>query len=302
MSFIPAILIALISAPLIPGIVNRTKALCAGRRGQPLLQTYYDIWKLMRKGEVVSDCSSWIFQFAPGVNFMSSALAIVLIPVASSAPLFSFGGDIILFASFLAIGRFSMILAAMDTGSSFEGMGASREAWISALSEPSIFLCFAALAAVSGKISVAGALTGTTADAWMASAPALCLVVISFFVISLAENSRIPFDDPNTHLELTMVHEVMVLDYSGPNLGLVFYASSLKLFAFSAIIVNVVFPFDRFSQHASFMIFMLGIFAVSVCIGLVESLMARLRMTVIPQLLAGAGALAFIAFLISMRA
>lgn len=292
---------ALFLAPLIPGIINRVKALFAGRTGQPLFQTYNDIFKLLRKGATYSKSTTWIFRAAPVVSMGALILAIFLLPLGEFQPLFSFEGDIILFAYLLALSRFVVVLAALDTASSFEGMGASREVWFSAIAEPALFIALATLAKISHSLSLDFMLNGINSSKWFNFAPALCLLIVSLFIVMLAENSRIPFDDPNTHLELTMIHEVMVLDYSGPDFAFVLYGSCLKLFIFSALIANIAVPFEIFSGWQTFAIFAGAMFIIAVLVGIVESTMARLRMFASPQLLAGAGALSFIAFLISSR-
>ncbi|MBI4366483.1 MAG: NADH-quinone oxidoreductase subunit H, partial [Deltaproteobacteria bacterium] len=206
--------------PFFLGVIAKTKAFFAGCKGPPLLQAYYDLVRLGRKGTVISRSSSLVLRAAPAVIFTSVLLSALFVPLWGPAP-FRFEGDLILFAYFLGLGRFAMILAAMDVGSSFSGMGASREATFGALTELAFFLGFAALAAMTGEVSLTGIFE------WEGSHPlwnpALLILFAAFFLILLTENSRIPIDDPATHLELTMIHEAMILDYSGPDLGLILY-------------------------------------------------------------------------------
>src|SRR6266403_3994432 len=237
------ILLALLLPPLLLGVINRTKAMFAGRNGQPLLQPYYDLIKLMQKGSVFSTTTTWIFRAGPVVGLATAAIAVLLVPLANSTAPISFTGDLVLLAYLLGLGRFFTASAALDTGSAFEGMGAAREVTFACLAEPAFFLGLLVLARLSGSLQLAGMLGGSVASSWMTAGASLAMVLLSWFIVLLAENSRIPFDDPNTHLELTMIHEVMVLDHSGPALGMILYGASLKLFVFGALIVRLALPF-----------------------------------------------------------
>ena len=207
--------------PLVLGVVNRTKAIVGGRKGQPLLQAYFDLAKLLRKGAVYSRTTSWVFRAGPIVGLAAIASAGLLLSMGGAPALVSFGGDFVLFAYLLGLARFATALAALDTGSAFEGMGAAREVTFASLAKPALFLVLLVLARATGTLSLSGMLGPGLAAAWGHAAPALVLAAIALFVVALAENSRIPVDDPNTHLELTMIHEVMVLDHSGPDILLV---------------------------------------------------------------------------------
>jgi formate hydrogenlyase subunit 4 len=202
----------------------------------------------------------------------------------------------------LALGRFVLVLAAMDTGSSFEGMGASREVAVASLVEPGLFLCFAALAVATGSFSLTGMLGEPLARVWVNAAPALVLVGASLFVLTLAENGRVPVDDPATHLELTMIHEVMVLDHGGPDLALVLYAGSVKLALFGAMLVAVLVPRAGLPPAGSVLVLAVGLGVVAVAVGVVESVMARLRLTRVPQFLVAAAALATFALMLLVSA
>lgn len=244
--------LSLVLAPLLPGLITRVKAWAAGRHGKPLLQIYFDLWKLARKGEVLNLGSGWPFALGPSAVLASCILALALAPLGGTASPLAFTGDFILAAYLLGVGRFAMLLAALDTGSSFEGMGASREAAFSAISEPAIFLGFLVLASVcldcgdaaqpGGGLSLASMFHGQGALAWQLGKPALLVMPVVFFMLLLAENCRIPVDDPTTHLELTMIHEAMILDQSGPNLALLTYAASLKLWFFAALVAALLTP------------------------------------------------------------
>ncbi|MFL5457080.1 MAG: respiratory chain complex I subunit 1 family protein [Myxococcales bacterium] len=273
----------LLLPPLLLGVINKTKAAFAGRKGPPVLQSYYDLAKLWRKGSVFSVTTTWVFKAGPVVGVVTALFAALLVPVAGHAPL-SFEGDAILFAYLFALGRFFTIAAALDTGSAFEGMGGAREATFSSLAEPALFFGLLVLGRLSRSLSLAAMLAGN----WPPRATAaLLLVVAAVFIVLLAENSRIPFDDPNTHLELTMIHEVMVLDHGGPALGVVLYGASVKLFVLAAVVVGIALPHPA-NPAIAWAIFLGGILAVSVAIGVVESAMARLRLVHVPSLLVAA--------------
>ena len=220
--------------------------------------------------------------------------------VDQSAPL-SFTGDMIFMAYLLGLGRFFTSAAALDTGSAFEGMGAAREVTFACLAEPAMLLGMLVLAKLSGSLQLTGMLGPTLALHWPTAGASLALVLISWFIVLLAENSRIPFDDPNTHLELTMIHEVMVLDHSGPALGMIQYGAALKLFVFGAIVFRLACPWTTASPWLDWPIFAGGMLAVAVAIGVVESIMARLRLTQIPVLLVAACLLPAFGILILVR-
>jgi len=276
--------VLLLVPPFLLGVINKTKAAFAGRVGPPYLQPYYDLVKLWRKGSVFSTSTSWVFKAGPVVGFATAVLAGLLLPVAGHAPL-SFEGDAILFAYLFALGRFFTVAAALDTGSAFEGMGSAREATFSSLAEPALFFGLLVLGRLASSLSLEVMLTG---GHWPPrSAASLVLVMAALFIVLLAENSRIPFDDPNTHLELTMIHEVMVLDHGGPALGTILYGASLKLFIFAALVVGIALP-DLGNPWMSLGALLTGVLAVAVAIGVVESLMARLRLVHVPSLLIAA--------------
>jgi formate hydrogenlyase subunit 4 len=291
----------LVLAPLLLGVVNRTKALFAGRAGPPLLQTYFDLHKLLRKGAVYSRTTTWVFRAGPVVGLAAVASAGLLLSMGGAPAAISFGGDFVLFAYLLGLARFVTALAALDTGSSFEGMGAAREVTFASLAEPAIFLVLLVLARATGSLSLGGMLGPELGAAWAGAAPALLLSAISLFVVALAENARIPVDDPNTHLELTMIHEVMALDHGGPDLAFIQYGAALKLFLFGAILSRIVFLPGLTGALAQEALFLLGVLAFAVGVGVVESAMARLRMLRVPQLLVGASVLSAFALVLLLR-
>jgi formate hydrogenlyase subunit 4 len=279
---------ALALPPLLLGVIAKTKALFAGRVGPPLLQPYYDLIKLFQKGSVFSTTTTWVFRAGPVVGLVTGVIAVLLVPMAGGTAPISFTGDLILLAYLLGLGRFFTASAALDTGSPFEGMGAAREVTFACLAEPALFLGLLVLAKLSASLQLTGMLGGALAPHWITAGASLALVLLSWFIVLLAENSRIPFDDPNTHLELTMIHEVMVLDHSGPAFGMILYGAALKLFVFGALVVRLAFPVATGSAWLDWPIFVGGMLAVAAAVGVVESTVARLRLTHVPLLLVAA--------------
>jgi formate hydrogenlyase subunit 4 len=291
----------LLLPPLLVGVVNRVKALVAGRTGPPLVQPYLDLLRLLRKGAVYSRTTTWVFRAGPMIGLAALATAGLLMSFGGAPALISFSGDFVLFVYLLGLARFATVLAALDTGSSFEGMGAAREVTFSALAEPALFLCLVVLVRATGALSLSAMLGEQLGDAWRSDGPALLLTALALFVVALAENSRIPVDDPNTHLELTMIHEVMVLDHSGPDFAFILYGAALKLFLFGALVVRLALGRHFSSPWTAFASFLLGLAAFAILLGLVESVMARLRMARVPQLLVGASVLSVFALVLLLR-
>jgi formate hydrogenlyase subunit 4 len=288
---------ALVLAPLLPGIVNRTKAFVAGRRGPPLLQPYRDICKCLRRGAVYGDATSWVFRLGPVANLAALLAALLVVPFGGIAAPLSFAGDLIVLVGLLALGRFATVLAALDTGSSFEGMGASREVHFAVLAEPALLLALATLARASGALSLTTIYGALTPSLWLAVVPSLALVAMTLLVLELVENSRIPVDDPTTHLELTMIHEVMVLDHSGPDFAFIQYAAALKLWLMGSLLVGLVVPV-RGSWWLCLPAMLLGMAALGAAIGMIESAMARYRLVRVPQFIVGAATLSAVAFIV----
>lgn len=293
------LLLALLLAPLIPGIINRVKAKFGGRHGRPFFQLYYDIAKLLKKGAVYPATSTWVFTLGPVLNMSATIIALTMLPLAGSDSLFSFSGDAFLIAYLFAVSRFVTILGAMDTGSAFEGMGAAREATFGAIAEPIFLLSMMPLGFLAGSFSLSSMLSPIYGANWANNWPVLLLLSVAFFLIALVENCRIPADDPNTHLELTMIHEVMVLDHGGVELAFIEYASALKLWFFTALISNILLP-SLDSHLLTLLISLAGVLIAVVAIGIVESVMARLRLVRVPQLLTLAGAFSALACILCL--
>jgi formate hydrogenlyase subunit 4 len=285
----------LVASPfLFIGVINRVKAIWGGRKGHPLLQSFYDFLKLLRKGEVISKTTSFVFKIAPSVNIASIIFAFLILPIPVVGAVLNFPGDFLLFAYTLGLAKFLTVIAALDTGSSFEGMGASREVTFSSIVEPAFFIIIGTLALITGQISF------TSIFAFLNISAAYTVLIKALFVVSLlimlvTEGSRIPVDDPNTHLELTMIHEVMVLDYSGPDLAFILYSAGLKMVLISTLIADIlVIPGSE--PLVTVVIYLTIIFVIAVIVGLIESLIARARMSHVPQFIFLMTALALIAF------
>jgi formate hydrogenlyase subunit 4 len=293
--------VALLYPPLLLGVIGKTKAAFAGRVGAPYFQPYYDLLKLFRKGSVFSETTTWVFRAGPVITLSATLIAVLLIPLGRHAAPLSFSGDLILFAYLFGLSRFFTTIAALDTGSSFEGMGAAREVTFACLAEPTLFFTLITLARMSKSITLSTILTHATPAIWFASGASMLLLVGALFITLLAENSRIPFDDPNTHLELTMVHEVMVLDHSGPAFGIILYGAALKLFVLGAVFTNIALPLASGNALLDWAIFIAGMLVLAMVIGTVESVMARLRLVRIPQLLVGATILSAFAMMLVLR-
>lgn len=292
-------IIALIGAPMLMSIINRTKAVFAGRKGPPLLQPYFDIIKLLRKGAVYSTTTTWIFRAGPVISLAAVLTALLLVPLGSAFPSpISFPGDIVAVAYLLGVMRFFTVIAAMDTGSSFEGMGASREVQFAALAEPAFLLGIVGLAKMTGEWSCTQIVAALLPSFWMRHGAPLILISASLFIVLLAENCRIPVDDPNTHLELTMIHEVMVLDHSGVDFGLIQYGAALKMWIFSALLASFLVPVRTGTVAVDALALLAGMVLVAVAIGTVESCMARFSMKRVPQFLVGALCLSLVGFLL----
>lgn len=292
-SFVLKLLLVFLFPPLLLGIINRTKAFFGGRQGPPLIQPYYDLWRLLHKGTVQSNVTTWLFRAGPVFALATSTLASMFIPFLQSSFVASFPGDLLLFVYLLALGRFLLVLSSLDTGSAFEGMGVAREVTFACLSEPSLFLGLLALAKVSGSLEMVDLLTGASSTvSWTVNGAPLLLIITSWFLLMLADSCRIPFDDPNTHLELTMIHEVIILDHSGPMLAMLQLAAAQKLFIFAGMITRLAMPRGLGNIFFESVLFLVIVLLVTILVGVVESVVARFRMNVVPRALTAAGIIA----------
>jgi formate hydrogenlyase subunit 4 len=289
-----SILLILICSIFFTGIVLRTKSITSGRKGPGILQPVKDVTKLFKKGAIYSETTSIIFRIAPVIYFSSVLMACLVIPFGSNKGIVSFDGDFIFFASVLALGKFFSIISAMDTGSSFEGMGASREALYSMLVEPAFFILIGSFALLTGNTSFYEIFSSLHLESSITyTIGALASFVL--IMIAMIENSRMPVDDPNTHLELTMIHEVMILDNSGFDLGLIISAGFLKFAMYGALIAD--FFIGGLSLTLALPLFLLIQILFAVIVGLIESFMARFRMSHNPQFILALSSVSFLIFL-----
>jgi formate hydrogenlyase subunit 4 len=295
-AFLISPIAALAFSPLLTGIIQRIKAMFAGRKGQPLLQAYYDLFRLLRKGTVTSRTTSWVFRMAPVVIFTATLGATCFVPFLLLSPKPLFTGDVVMLIYFLGLARFLLILSALDTGSAFSGMGASREAFFAALAEPVLFVCLLTIMRANNTSSIMMALSAPM----IADSITVLLSALPLFIVLLAENARIPFDDPNTHLELTMIHEVMILDNSGPGLALLEYAAAIKLWLFSLVLARILFPLSGAAPLLQAIMILTLITLIAIVVGVVESVTARVPLLKVPQLLFAAGVIALLGFFISV--
>jgi formate hydrogenlyase subunit 4 len=286
----------LVAAPLFAGMVNRQKAIFTGRIGASVLQPYYDLFRLFRKETIRSRDASFLSGFAPVVNFISVILVAAMLPVGSVRPLISFDGDLILFAYTLGLARFFQIIAAMDIGSSMEGMGAAREATFAVFAEPIFFFTIGSIAFISGATSMFDIFRSVQLTN-LSYVVFILVCTISIFLLAVAECSRMPVDDPTTHLELTMIHEVMILDNSGVDLFLYQYSSHIKLLVYTMLEASL---FDALGTGFSgkFLIFGAVVVAMTSVLALVETVSVRFRMASIPQYLLFATAIGVLDLLI----
>ena len=284
----------LLLAPLLPGVINKVKAWVAGRRGPPVLQLYYDLARLWRKGVVISTLASPGFVAGPAVAWVALAGAAMLMPLGPAGSAISFRGDVLLLVYLLALARFCTAWAALETGSAFEGMGAAREVSFAVLSEVALITAVLALSVQTGNVTLSDMLSHSVGSGAM-------LLAAGLFCVLLAENCRVPFDDPNTHLELTMIHEAMVLDHSGPPFAVILHGASMKLLLFAVLLSQVVLPVGALPHLAGTAALAGAVLAVVVAVGLVESLTARMAFRRVPLILTASFLLCLFALLLALK-
>jgi formate hydrogenlyase subunit 4 len=292
-------LVVAAGAPLLVGALRTLKARLVGRRGPRPWQPYADLGKLLRKEAVVSTTTSWVFRVTPYVLVATMLVAAVIVPVVASRTALPFAGIILLMYLFL-VGAFFLALAGLDSGSAFGGMGASREVAVAALAEPTVILAVFALALRAETTNLGGIVARFAGEPSLAASPGHLLAFAAFFIVMLAETGRLPVDNPATHLELTMIHEAMVLEYAGRYLALVEWASAMKLFVFLTLLANLFFPWGVPSLVAPAPILLgLGVLAIKLALltaglAVLETIVAKLRLFRVPELLAGSFALALL--------
>jgi len=296
-------LLLLALAPLLSGCIRNWKAKLQNRRGAPPWQPYLDIAKFLRKDMVISEHASWIFSAAPYVVFVSSLLVGLMVPlVTTQAPLSWFGGALAV-VGLLALGRFFLALGGLDPGSAFGGMGSSREMTISAIAEPALMLAIFTVAITAGSTDLSVIAHVEQQSIWKLLTPAHLMAFAALFVVLLAETGRVPVDNPATHLELTMIHEAMLLEYSGRYLAFIEWGASIKQLVLMAILVNLFLPMGLAREITPAAVglgltaFVLKLFALSLAVVVVETVNAKLRLFRVPDLLSAAFVLAALALL-----
>lgn len=271
------ILILLILPFMLTGTIRKTKAFFAGKKGASVFQPLYDFIKLMKKECVYSKTTSFVFRIAPYITFSSIVFAALLTPLITGYAIINLPFSFVIFSYVLAFGKFFSLIGALDTGSSFEGMGASREACFSTLVEPAFFIIMGSICAIT-SINTFENLKLILQNSGVYGILIIAFAILALFIMLLIEGCRVPVDDPATHLELTMIHEVMILDNSGVDLAFILYSSSLKMFIFEGLIASLLIP-SNLKMFPALLLFIAVVFLISIIIGIVESMMARLRMS-----------------------
>ena len=271
-------LIILLFVPfLMMGIIKKTKAFWSGKKGASVFQPLYDFIRLMKKDFVISTTTSEVFRVAPVINIAAVIFAALFAPLASGQAIINIPAGLIVFAYTLGLGKFLSLISAMDTGSSFEGMGASREACFTTIVEPAFFILIASIMTLSGNYTF-DALSKIISSAGNFGILIIAFAVVILFIMVLVEGSRVPVDDPATHLELTMIHEVMILDNSGSDLAFFTWANGIKIMLISSLIAKMIIP-DNIGIWLAILLYLAVIFVISALIGTIESSMARIRMS-----------------------
>jgi formate hydrogenlyase subunit 4 len=297
------VLVVGMGAPLLVGVLRTLKARLVGRRGASPWQPYSDLRKLLGKEVVVSTTTSWVFRATPYVLVATMLVTALIVPVAVARPPLAFAGNIILLVYLFMLGTFFLALAGLDAGSAFGGMGSSREVAVAALAEPTVIVAVFALALRADTIDLGRVVERFGQEPWLAANPAHLLAFASLFIVMLAETGRLPVDNPATHLELTMIHEAMVLEYSGRYLALVEWAGAMKLFLFMTLLANLFVPWGLTGQAAPGavllgLLMLAGKLAVLTgAVAVLETTVAKLRLFRVPELLAGSFALAFLSLM-----
>ena len=300
---ISQMLLVLVLAPLLTGLVRKVKARLQRRQGPPLLQPYRDLIRLVRKEAIVAESASWLFRIVPYIVFAATWVAAALVPTFATGLLFSWSADLMVIIALLGSARFVLALAGMDVGTSFGGIGSSREAMIATLAEPALIMIVFTIALVAGSTQLS-----TVANVMLAGVGlrvSLGMALIALIIVAIAENGRIPVDNPATHLELTMVHEAMILEYSGRHLALIEFASSIKLLLYASLIACVFVPWGLAPAGAPLHVHLIGVAAYAAKLGVAgillaifETMIAKMRVFRVPDLLGAALMLGFLGTLL----
>ncbi len=284
-----------ILAPGVNAVIHKTKCLIRGQKGPSILQPYRDIYKLLNKRSVISDTASWISRFAPYIIFSVSVVAAAFIPVFSSKTLFHFSSDVIGFTYLMALGTLFLTLYGLDQGSAFGGLGSSREVTIAALAEPAMMIAIFTVCIMNGTSSISEIFTKLSAHPLQALSVSSVFSLLALLMVAIAESARIPVDNPETHLELTMVHEAMILEASGRDLALIELGSLIKQAIFISFIASAIFPI---SGLLGFIWYLLKVFSIAILIGFIEISNAKLRFFRVPDFLAVAFTLSVISLIV----
>lgn len=297
------IIFILALAPLVNGIIKKAKAFWQCRQGPGIFQPYYDIFKYLRKDTVVSEHASWIFLATPYISLGAFMAAITLVPVLFTQAPLGFTGDFILLIYLLVIARFFTALAGLDAGSAFGGMGSSREMAVSALVEPALVMVFFSIASRVHSSNLSQTISTLAHDGWEIVTPGHLLAFLAFFFVLITETGRVPVDNPDTHLELTMIHEGMILEYSGKPLGLLLWGVTVKQLLFLTLAANIFLPWgiaenlNGISILVSLVVYLAKVIILGIALALVETGYAKMRLFKVPELLGAAFILATIAIL-----
>ncbi|MGA2880950.1 MAG: NADH-quinone oxidoreductase subunit H [Bryobacteraceae bacterium] len=303
LALIAQVALVLFLSPLITGFSRTLKARLQTRRGPGILQPYRDLRKLLQKGMVIPDTASWIFAATPYILFATTLLAGLMIPTISAQAPLSLLGGVLAVVYLLALGRFFLALGGLDTGSSFGGLGSSREMTIAAIAEPALMLAVFTVAIAAGSTNLSTVAQSALGQSWRFLAPSQMLAFAALFIVLIAETGRIPVDNPATHLELTMIHEAMILEYSGPYLALIEWSAAMKQLVLMTLLVNVFFPFGlsagwwQPSTLVSLVLFIGKLLLLAAAVVLVETSNAKLRIFRVPELLAVAFVLSALALI-----
>jgi formate hydrogenlyase subunit 4 len=294
-------LVVVLGAPLLAGVIRKMRARLQGRRGAGIWQPYLDLRKLLIKEAVISENTSWIFRFTPYVAIGTMLVSAFIVPVLTTAGALQFLGNIILLMYLFLLGTFFLALAGLDAGSSFGGMGSSRAMAIAALAEPTVMIAIFAIALRAGSTALNEMISRSVSDPLLLLNPGHLLAFLSLFIVALAETGRLPVDNPSTHLELTMIHEAMTLEYSGRYLALIEWASTIKLFLFLALLGNIFFPWgiattlEPGALLIGLLTFTVKLSVLALSLAVLETVVAKLRLFRVPELLSGSFMLALMA-------
>lgn len=298
---IAQIVLLVVMAPLVRGLISRIKARIQNRRGASVFRPYQDLLKLFRKQDLLPPTSTALFRLCPVIVFAATVLATLFVPVLHDSALLGMSGDVFILAYFLAFSRFFLMLGGLDGGSAFGGLGASREALVSTLAEAPLLLGISAVAIFARSTSVSGVSAWTLQQGPSQFTAVQALALVALVLVAIAETGRVPVDNPTTHLELTMIHEAMILEYSGPSLALIEWASALKLTLISALLISLFVPWGMVTTLTisgtaiALIAFAVKMLVLTVAVVLMESAVAKLRMYLVPDFLGVSLALAVLA-------